>query len=72
MTKPKPMESFRFRLGTGDDDLRQFLESVPERERSQTVKHLIRTALSQTKRFDTIDAGLNLILQTLTKFSQPH
>ncbi len=65
--KPKPLESFRFRLGSGDDDLRQYLESLPQRERSQTVKQLIRTALAQRKLLEGIDSKINQILQALTK-----
>ncbi len=65
MPKTKPMGSFRFRLGSGDDDLRQYLESLPERARSQTVKQLIRTALAQRTLLEGIDAKTNLILETL-------
>ncbi len=65
--KPKPMESFRFRLGRGDSDIREYLESLPDRERSQTVKQLIRTALREAKLLEDIDAKTNLILETLTK-----
>ncbi len=67
MPKTKPMGSFRFRLVAGDDDLRQYLKSLPDRERSQAVKQLIRTALAQRKLLEGIDAKTDLILETLTK-----
>ncbi len=67
--KPKPLESFRFRLDQGDSDICEYLESLPDRERSQTVKQLIRTALREAKVLEDINAKTNLILETLTKSS---
>ncbi len=67
MPKPKRRASFRFRLGEGDDDIREFLDGLPERERSQTVKNLIRLALHQARDIAAIHAKLDQILQNLTK-----
>ncbi len=66
MPKPKRRDSFRFRLGEGDDDIREFLDGLPERERSQTVKNLIRLALHQARDIAAINAKLDQILNKLT------
>ncbi len=65
MTKPKQPDSFRFRLGKGDDDIRELLEGLPKRERSQAVKTLIRRALEERQSLEAISTKLDRVLALL-------
>ncbi len=66
MTKPKDTDSFRFRLGEGDGDIREFLERLPKRERSKSVKAMIRQALKDGESLRAINAKLDQVLALLS------
>lgn len=67
LPSPKHRKVFRFRLGKGDYDIAAFLDSVPDREKSNTIKHLIRLALYQTPALISLHQKLDTLLDQMNQ-----